>query len=233
MMLLGCEALPGLPACLPLTSKHGCGPQGSNTSPGLEGRGCSDFSEGFVQRLLLLPAPHLHLRLWKWKELSSSSPLLMPFLQSSLALASPSSRPRMLLASRPMLRAWLRGELMSPSSRSIALPRLLWLDTPLTSAGCTGDSCSTLGLIQTAANPALVSEPFASPLTLACRLLPDARSSPSSLSWGVHSSLLMANARLRRCDTGTTFMGSLGHMAMPAEQLRPTKSFRPSSVIRP
>ena len=232
LVLLCCEALPGLPACCHSISKPGCGPLGSNTSPGLEGRGFSDFSEGFVLRLLLLPAPRLHLRQWKGKELCSSSPLLMPFLLSSLALASPSSRPRMLPTSPLMLRALLQGVLMSHSSRSIALPRLLWLDTPLTSARCMGASCTTLALTQIAVNPALVSVPFAFPLTPACRLMPDARSSPSSLSWGAHSLWHMARARLPRCATGTTFMGSLGHMAMPPEQLRLTLSFRPSSVIK-
>ena len=177
-----------MPACFLSTSKPGCGPLGSNTSPGLEGRGFSDFSEGFVLRLLLLLAPRQRLRRWRGKELCSSSPLLMPFLLSSLALASPSSRPRMLPTSPLMLRALLQGVLMSHSSKSIVHPKLLWLDTPMTSARCMGASCTTLAQTQIAVNPALVSEPFAFPLTHACRLLPDARSSPSSLSWGVHSS---------------------------------------------
>ena len=231
-MLQGCEAPPGLPACLPLISKHGYGQLGLNTSLGLEARGFSDFSEGSVPRPLLLPAPRPRLRLWRGKELSSFSPHLMPFLQSSIALASPSLSPRMSPAFPPMLRAWLQGVRMSHSSRSIALPRLLWLDMLLSSAVCMGASCTTLAQTQIAVNPALVLEPFAFPLTLACRWLPDARSSRSSLSWGVHSSLHMAKARPRKCATGTTFMASLGHMATPAELLRPTLFFRPSSVTK-
>ena len=186
-MLLGCEAPPGLPACLPLISKHGCGQLGLNTSPGLEARGFSDFSEGSVPRPLLLPAPRPRLRLWRGKELSSFSPILMPVLQSSIDLASPSLSPRMSPAFPPMLRAWLQGVRMSHSSRSIALPRLLWLDMLLISAGCMGASCTTQAQTPIAVSPAQVSEPFACPPTLACHWLPDARSSLCSLSWGVLS----------------------------------------------
>ena len=156
LVQLCCVALPGLPACCHSISKPGYGPLGSNISPGLEGRGYSGFSEGYVLRLLSLPALRQHLQRSRGKELCSSSPTLKPLHQPSQALASPSSRQRMLPTSPLMLRALLQGVLMSPFSRSIALPRLLWLDTPLTSARCMGASCTTLALTQIAVNPALV-----------------------------------------------------------------------------
>ena len=161
---------------------------------------------------------------------SSSLSLKPPHLQSH-ALASPSSRPRTLPTSLHMQKGLHKGVLMSPSSRSTAPPRLPWPDLLTISVLCMGASCTSLALTPIAANPALALVPLAFPPTPACLLLPDAQSLPSSLSLGALNFWRMARARLPRCATGTTYMASLGHMAMPPKRLRLTLSFKPSSVI--
>ena len=161
--------------------------------------------------------------------LSKQCPI--PSLLLCLALASPSSKPRTLPTSLHMLRAWPKGALMSPSSRSIAPPGLPWPDMPMISAPSMGASCTTLVPTPTTANPALVLAPLAYPPIPACPLMPDALSLPGTLSWAALSFWRMERARRLRFATGTTFMVTLGLMAMPPKQLRLTQSFKPSSVI--